>query len=63
MARIVKQISFRNAVINTDDGTITEYLKDETKSYKLDAVLNDWNNIEGISFTLKQEDESTPDGE
>lgn len=63
MAKISKQINFRNCTINFDDQTIVEITKDETKVYKLDSILKDWDGIEGISFTLKQEDELTPDGE
>jgi hypothetical protein len=62
MAKESRQISFKNAVICVEDNTITEYLKDETKVYDLKKVLSDWNGIEGINFTLKQEDDVVPNG-
>jgi len=63
MAKLSKSINFKNAVICIEDNTITEYLpKDEIKVYNLKNVLDEWNGVEGINFTLKQEDDLTPDG-
>ena len=63
MAKLTKAINFKNATISVKDGTITEYLKDQTNVYKLENIFKDWDNIEGINFTLKQDDELQPDGE
>ena len=57
MAKIARSITFKNATISMEDRLITEYLKDETRTYSLDDILQEWNGIEGINFTLKQEDE------
>ena len=57
MAKISKSMSFKNAVINLEENTITEITKDYTKTYELRDVLETWNGIEGISISIKQEDE------
>ena len=63
MAKVTKAINFKNCVIDFNNRLITETTKDEIKVYKLDTILKDWDGIEGVSFTLKQDDELTPDGE
>lgn len=63
MAKLTKAINFKNCSIDFNARTITEVTKDETKVYKLDTILKDWDGIEGVSFTLKQDDELQPDGE
>ena len=55
MAKKTKSIAFKNATINIDDMTITEFTKDDTKVYDLKKVLQDWDNIDGISLTIKQD--------
>lgn len=57
MAKITKAVSLKNAEINMEDMTITETTKDDTKVYSLDKLLADWNHINGISLTIKQDDE------
>ena len=37
--------------------TITEYNKDDCKTYNLRQLLEDWDKVEGISLTIKQDDE------
>lgn len=62
-------VTFKNATINAQDGTITEFLKDDTKVYKLADIFKDWNGVDNITFSLKQidelptMDEDTDDGE
>lgn len=55
MAKASKSVSFTKATINTEDMTITEYLKDETNVFNLIEVLQEWNNVENISITLKKD--------
>ena len=63
MAIESRQIAFKNAVICVEDNTITEYLpKDVVKVYDLKKILADWNGIQGINFTLKQDDDVIPNG-
>jgi hypothetical protein len=63
MAKLSKQITFKNATIDIKDMTITEYEKDSSTTYNIINILDEWNGIDGISLTLKQEDrlESTVD--
>lgn len=37
--------------------TITEYIKDDTRVYSIEKLLSEWNGIEGISLTIKQDNE------
>lgn len=55
MAKSSKSVSFKNAVISKDDMTITEYTKDETMVYDLEKILSEWNGVEPVSLTIKQE--------
>ena len=61
MAKKTKSIAFKNAVINKEDGTITEYTKDDMKIYLIDKLLEDWDGVEGISLTIKQDNEIPSD--
>lgn len=63
MAKATKSISFKNAVINTEDMTIIEITKDDECVYSLKKILNDWNGIEGISLVIKQENNIPVDDE
>lgn len=63
MAKVTKSASFTKAVINKDDMTITEIAKDETRVYSLEKLIEDWNGVEGISLTIKQDDDIPADGE
>lgn len=57
MAKITKSTSFSKAVIDMEAMTITEITKDEEKTYSLTKLLEEWNGVEGISLTIKQDDE------
>ena len=61
MAKASKSIAFKNAVIDKAEGTITEFTKDDTKVYSLDKLIEDWDGIEGISLTIKQDDDVPAD--
>lgn len=61
MAKKTKSIAFKNATINIDDMTITEFTKDDTKVYDLKKVLQDWDDIDGISLTIKQDNDVPAD--
>lgn len=61
MAKISKSLSFKNCVIDINDGTITEYTKDGENVYNLKNILSEWNGVDGISFNLKQDDELEPE--
>lgn len=61
MAKKSKSIAFKNAVIDKAEGTITEILKDSSKTYHIDKLLEDWDGIEGITLTIKQDDDVPAD--
>ena len=61
MAKASKSIAFKNAVIDKAEGTITEFTKDETKVYSIEKLLEEWDQIEGISLTIKQDDDVPAD--
>lgn len=63
MAKVSKSTAFKGAVINKEDMTITEFTKDDSRTYSLDKLLDEWNGIEGISLTIKQDDEIPADNE
>lgn len=57
MAKVQKSISFRNSTIDNESMTITEINKDDEKTYDLKKILKDWSGIEGLSFSIKQDEE------
>lgn len=61
MAKTSKSIAFKNATIDKAEGTITEFTKDDTKVYSIEKLLEDWDQIEGISLTIKQDDDVPAD--
>lgn len=61
MAKASKSIAFKNAVIDKAEGTITEFTKDDTKVYSIEKLLEDWDQVEGISLTIKQDDDVLAD--
>ena len=61
MAKASKSIAFKNAVIDKAEGTITEFTKDDTKVYSIEKLLEDWDQVEGISLTIKQDDDVPTD--
>lgn len=61
MAKASKSIAFKNATISKEDMTITEYTKDDSKTYSLEKVIADWDGIDGISLTIKQDDDVPAD--
>lgn len=61
MAKASKSIAFKNATIDKAEGTITEFTKDDTKVYSIEKLLEDWDQVEGISLTIKQDDDVPAD--
>lgn len=61
MAKASKSIAFKNAVIDKAEGTITEFTKDDTKVYSIEKLLEDWDQTEGISLIIKQDDDVPAD--
>ena len=44
-----------------EDETVTEYTKDETRTYNIRKILKDWDQVDGVSITIKQDDEVPAD--
>lgn len=61
MAKKSKTIAFKNATINKEDMTITEYNKDDVKTYSIKKLIEEWDGIDGISLTIKQDDDVPAD--
>lgn len=54
MAQSVQSITFNNCYIDTDDWTITEVRKDDSVVHALDAVLENWNGIHGLTLSIQR---------
>lgn len=63
MAKQSRSLSFRNATIDFSDGTITEYTKESTNVFSLEKVLREWSNIDGLSISIKYDEEAAQDGQ
>lgn len=57
MAKRTKTETFKNAIIDMDDMTITETFKDDSKTYNIMDILKEWDNIDGVSLTIKRDAE------
>lgn len=57
--------SFKKATISFEENNIliTEYGKDDTKVYDLKKVLRRWADIDGVTLTIKTEEDIEPDRE
>lgn len=51
--------SFKNATIDSEKMTITEYTKDDQYVFDLNKVLSDWSGIDGLSISIKKDEEIT----
>lgn len=63
MAKKATSYTYRNCTVCLADKTITEITKDETKVFSLDKFLRDIDEIEGISISVKVEEDVPEDGE
>lgn len=54
MAQIKKSVSFKNAIIDMAENTITEIGKDDVKTYDLSSILSEWNGVEGVTISIQQ---------
>ncbi len=56
MATSTNNLKFSKATITFEDGEvmITEYLKDETKTYNLLECLREFENVDGIALTIQK---------
>lgn len=57
MAQMKRSISFKKAMIDMSDRTITEYDKDAARTYRLDDILREWHGVEDITLSIQQSSE------
>lgn len=57
MASQVKQERYKNAVIDCSDMTLTEYDKDEARTYNLNEILARWDGVANIMLSIQQREE------
>jgi len=62
MAEEMKSESFQNAIIDTDDMTITEYGEDFVRCYSLIEFLKRWNGVVGVTLSIRRVVPLPPDG-
>ena len=64
MAKKSRSIIFKNATLSKD-GTITEYIKDDIRTYRISNLINEWADIDGLSISIKYDEDvaSDEDGE
>lgn len=60
MAKEQRALTLKNCVIDLNDGTITEYVKDDTNEYTIHEILGEFEGIDGVSLTLRVEDDLLP---
>jgi hypothetical protein len=63
MAKSSNSITYKNATVSVADGTITEYFKDCTKTYKIANLLKKIDGIPGFDISFKTGDDIPEDGE
>lgn len=57
MAKSNRTVSYAKAVIDKENGTITEKTKDGDNVYYIENILSAWDGIEGVSITIKKDEE------
>ena len=63
MAKKSKSITFKNATISKSDGTICEISKESMRVFSLDNLLEEWDGIEGLSISIRLDEDAPEDGE
>lgn len=53
----IKYVVFKNAIIDTAEGTITEITKDGENVFNLNEALAKWDGIEGVTINISTSDE------
>lgn len=57
MASQVKQERYKNATIDCADMTLTEYDKDEARTYDLKEILARWDGVANITLCIQRREE------
>ncbi|ELJ9052756.1 YonK family protein [Staphylococcus pseudintermedius] len=56
MAKLTNTVSFKNAIIDFENDTITEVTKDTESTFKLSEIINRFEN-KCVSFSIKEDTE------
>lgn len=62
MAYVDKCESFTNAIVDSDDMTITEYLDDSVNTYSLYEFIKRWDGVPGVTLSIFRRVMLPPDG-
>lgn len=57
MAKQSRSVSFRNLMIDSEAGTMSEFVKDDCRTYRIDTFLKEWSGIPNLTLLLKEEKE------
>lgn len=60
MADLIRKEVYRNAIIDSDDMTITEYSPDNIKVYSIIDIIKRWRNVPNIEVVISQCDRLQP---
>lgn len=60
MAKLTNTVSFKNAIIDFENDTITEVTKDTESTFKLSEIINRFEN-KYVSFSIKEDTEDFGD--
>ena len=62
MADLLRKETFRNAIVDAIDRTITEYGEDSVHCYSIDELIKRWDGVVGITLTIQSSIPLPPDG-
>ena len=54
MAKSTKSVKFQHAIIDCEADTITEIFKNETNTYTLSELLQEWSGVEELNISISQ---------
>ncbi len=61
MAKETRGFKATNAMLDVENMKLIEYTKDGTNVYLLNKILQEWNGVDGISFSITLNQEIEPD--
>ena len=61
MAKETRGFKATNAMLDVENMKLIEYTKDGTNVYLLNKILQEWNGVDGISFSITLNQEVEPD--
>ena len=61
MAKETRGFKATNAMLDVENMKLIEYTKDGTNVYLLNKILQEWNGVDGISFSITLNQEIKPD--